>query len=534
MPKNFFEDSIVKKYLNKHSFNASDEKKLRKHFDKDHTFQGVDDLMQRFQNQRRKNYVKRQSNKCKKPQPGFYAGYPRIKNKRKYTCKNMNNRVLADNKHITTTSFSKKCPKGYYMGALAVNPGKTYHFYRQDDDGYWSHKNGKYKATRYDASGKLIKNPKQADRIYKRRMHRYPDFLLDYMDDIPIHYIGRTRQDHEIKINMDKNQLLYTNVEEVRNMWEETSFELEKLQANPLCVEEERKNVHKEPTYNIPGKIQRELALHSELYCSLVSSAISDPKVAILREEGSNGDAEMTAAFKQAGFEVWDVNMNDLLKNPTLLQEFRGIAFVGGFSYSDVFGAAKGWSATIKFNKELQEQFDIFYNNPKTFSFGVCNGCQLMAELGWIPECKFEENVSNRFESRFSTVKVSKSNAIMMKSMEEMVMGIWVAHGEGRYVPKDDICEDSSIVMQYVNSKNEPTTEYPFNPNGSISGITGICSKDGRHLAMMPHPERCFLNMQLPYNPLYNTNNPSSLPFYSPWFKMFKNAYEWCYGASSH
>ena len=118
--------------------------------------------------------------KCKKPQPGFYAGYPRIKNKRKYTCKNMNNRVLADNKHITTTSFSKKCPKGYYMGALAVNPGKTYHFYRQDDDGYWSHKNGKYKATRYDASGKLIKNPKQADRIYKRRMHRYPDFCNFY------------------------------------------------------------------------------------------------------------------------------------------------------------------------------------------------------------------------------------------------------------------------------------------------------------------------------------------------------------------
>jgi phosphoribosylformylglycinamidine synthase len=232
------------------------------------------------------------------------------------------------------------------------------------------------------------------------------------------------------------------------------------------------------------------------------------------------------------GFEVWDVNMNDLDKNSELLDDFRGIVFVGGFSYSDVFGAASGWYASIKFNKNISSQFDRFYNRQDTFSLGVCNGCQLMSKMGWIPKCRFLENKSERFESRFSMVKIKKNNSIMMKNMETCILGIWVAHGEGRFDVDfggkmfydykeiyDNVC------MNYVDDGYISTERYPYNPNGSVAGITGLCSDNGRHMAMMPHPERCFLKWQVPY--LENCYDKIDNIF-TPWFLMFKNLYDWC------
>ena len=145
-----------------------------------------------------------------------------------------------------------------------------------------------------------------------------------------------------------------------------------------------------------------------------------------------------------------------------------------------------------------------------------------MAELEWIPKCKFLKNRSERFESRFSTVRINKTNAIMLQGMENMTLGVWVAHGEGKYSP-DYLIQDQ-VAIQYIDpTTNEETLKYPFNPNGSINGITGICSKNGRHLAMMPHPERCFLKWQVPYEPHLSKETK-----YYPWFKMFTNAYEWC------
>ncbi|MEW6715373.1 MAG: phosphoribosylformylglycinamidine synthase subunit PurQ, partial [Nitrospirota bacterium] len=274
----------------------------------------------------------------------------------------------------------------------------------------------------------------------------------------------------------------------------------------------------------------------AETPASLLERVVK-PKIAVIREEGSNSDREMSSAFYQAGFEVWDVTMTDLLEDKITLSDFRGIAFVGGFSYADVLDSAKGWAGVIRFNKKVREEFNNFYNRQATFSLGVCNGCQLMALLGWIPwqgiddkkQPRFIHNVSGRFESRFSTVKVLKSNSVLLKGMEGSVLGVWVAHGEGRaYFPDEDILkeveEKNMAPIRYVDDKNEVTIRYPFNPNGSSSGIAALSSPDGRHLAIMPHPERTFLKWQWGWMPEEWKKNLAV----SPWLKIFQNAREWC------
>jgi phosphoribosylformylglycinamidine synthase len=210
--------------------------------------------------------------------------------------------------------------------------------------------------------------------------------------------------------------------------------------------------------------------------------------------------------------------MYDLIKKPSLLKEPRGIVFVGGFSYSDVFGAANGWYSVINNNDKLKHEFTNFYERENTFSLGICNGCQLMAYLGWIEyNNTMKRNISDKFESHFTTVKVPKNNNIFLSNMAGLQYGIWVAHGEGRFVENSD-----NVALNYIDPDGNPTERYPFNPNGSINGIAAIGSKNGRHLAMMPHPERCFLNWQVPYKPVTYDK------IYSPWFKMFQNAYNWC------
>jgi phosphoribosylformylglycinamidine synthase len=229
--------------------------------------------------------------------------------------------------------------------------------------------------------------------------------------------------------------------------------------------------------------------------------------------------------------------MTDLLEERITLDGFRGLAAVGGFSYADVPESAKGWAATILFNERLKKMFDEFYNRPDTFSLGICNGCQLFGLLGWVPwqgiepdrQPRFVRNISNRFESRWATVKVLPSKAVMLKGMEDLVFGIHVAHGEGRLQFPDTaifekITDEGLAAVAFVDDQGQQTEKYPFNPNGSPAGITGLCSSDGRHLAMMPHPERTFLKWQAHWLP---EEMKKELPT-SPWLKMFQNAYHWC------
>jgi len=261
------------------------------------------------------------------------------------------------------------------------------------------------------------------------------------------------------------------------------------------------------------------------------------PRVAIIREEGSNGDREMTSAFYSAGFETWDVMMTDLLANRVDLSDFRGVVFVGGFSFADVLDSAKGWAGVIRFNEGLWKQFQDFYARPDTFSLGVCNGCQLHALLGWVPwndtpdesQPRFVKNASGRFESRFTTVRILESPAMMFAGMEGATLGIWVAHGEGRALfpnPSmlDRVEHENLAPVRYVDDDSAITETYPFNPNGSPRGVAGLCSPDGRHLAMMPHPERAFLQWQWGWTPPHWDSDL----IVSPWIKMFQNAREWC------
>jgi phosphoribosylformylglycinamidine synthase len=370
---------------------------------------------------------------------------------------------------------------------------------------------------------------------------------------IPHQIIGNTIKEKEIQISIDGKIILKEDMRILRAVWEETSYQLDRLQANPECIEEERKNNFNRkgqqyrltftPTFQVfdlqkagtptpPSPSRGEGKGRGEVF-----RASKLPKVAIIREEGSNGDREMTSAFHQAGFEVWDVTMTDLLEGRANLDDFRGIAFVGGFSYADVLDSAKGWAGVIRFNKKLYKQFRKFYERSDTFSLGVCNGCQLMALLGWIPwngipdkiQPRFIQNKSGRFESRFSTVHILPSPSIMLKGMEGSTLGIWIAHGEGRlYFPEKDmlqeVIEKNLAPIRFVEDNGESTETYPFNPNGSPFGITAMCSPDGRHLAMMPHPERTFLKWQWAYMPEDWKRNLKA----SPWLKMFQNALEWC------
>jgi phosphoribosylformylglycinamidine synthase len=263
------------------------------------------------------------------------------------------------------------------------------------------------------------------------------------------------------------------------------------------------------------------------------------PKVAIIREEGSNGDREMTSAFHLAGFEAWDVSMTDIIGGSVTLDRFRGVAFVGGFSYADVLDSAKGWAGVIRFHKKVYEQFRRFYEREDTFSLGVCNGCQLMALLGWVPwqgiedslQPRFVRNRSGRFESRFAAVKILSSPSLMLKGMEGSTLGIWVAHGEGMaYFPDQStrkrVDELGIAPVRYVDDEGTITESYPFNPNGSPAGIAGLCTPDGRHLAVMPHPERAVLKWQWAWMPDEWKRSLNA----SPWLRMFQNARLWCEG----
>jgi phosphoribosylformylglycinamidine synthase len=352
---------------------------------------------------------------------------------------------------------------------------------------------------------------------------------------LPSTVIGEATENKKILVAYHSQKVLEADMCALRECWEETSFQIDRLQRNPQCADEERKNIYdrKGPSYRIPFKVQPTPASILEIK--------DKPKVAILREEGSNGDREMTSAFYQAGFTPWDVTMTDLISGRMTLDRFRGLVAVGGFAYADVPESAKGWAAAIRFNERLRRMFSDFYNRSDTFSLGVCNGCQFFALLGWVPwlgipdhqQPRFIQNVSGRFESRWVTVKILESPAIMFKGMTGATLGIWVAHGEGRlHFPEpalmDKVIDQKFVSVVFVDDEGREdgkiSKSYPFNPNGSPFGITGICTPDGRHLAMMPHPERSFLKWQWPWLPDDLKDGVRE----SPWIRMFQNAREWC------
>ena len=276
--------------------------------------------------------------------------------------------------------------------------------------------------------------------------------------------LGETNNSNLVQIY--DNQLIFSEkINALRYLWSQRSLELEKEQNQIECIEQEKKSIlfGDGLEYIIDESILRKLKIME----SGINKIVKEKKIAVLRDEGSNGDREMRVAFSTVGFDVYDVTMEDLIQDRYNLDEFVGIAFVGGFSYSDVLGAGSGWKNVIENNEKLKTQFDNFYKRYDTFSIGVCNGCQVMAKLGYIEEkITLNENLSGKFESRFNLVRIERSKSIFLTGMEGMIMGIWSSHGEGRIVG-----EPENVPMRYVLPGGEPTEMYPFNPNGSKEGI---------------------------------------------------------------
>lgn len=385
---------------------------------------------------------------------------------------------------------------------------------------------------------------------------------LLFSHDIYYRVVGGVTDDNCVTVDVDGSRVLDSTVTALRDTWESTSFDLEKIQSNHTCVAAERKMLVTAVPRKYGDLVQRPYTCSDDVWSSLSSDHFNcvlykhlndRPRVAVIREEGSNGDREMCAALWLAGFHPFDVATNDIIRDDSRLDltKFHGIVFVGGFAFSDVFGAAKGWAAILTNSPAVRQQLDWYYssNNTTRFSLGVCNGCQLMCRLGWVGECIDDtgippipqQNISGRFESRFVKLKILASNSVLLQGMEDCVLGTWVAHGEGRYnsmymgVEYNKI-DKNSFPLRYVkNDFDEYTTQYPYNPNGSSFGIAGALSKNGLHLAMMPHPERCIKSWQNPWIPdnwkpyIDNTYDGMSMP----WMRMFINAYNHCVSSTN-
>jgi phosphoribosylformylglycinamidine synthase len=247
------------------------------------------------------------------------------------------------------------------------------------------------------------------------------------------------------------------------------------------------------------------------------------PRIAILREQGVNGQVEMAAAFERAGFAPCDVHMTDLQTRRVALADFHGFAACGGFSYGDVLGAGQGWAKSILFNERLREEFAAFFNRADTFALGVCNGCQMMSNLHEIiPGAehwpRFARNRSEQFEARFVMVEIPETPSLFFAAMAGSRLPIVVSHGEGRAEFRSSVAQAQVLTaLRYVDNRGKPAATYPFNPNGSPEGIAGVTTPDGRFTIMMPHPERIFRTVQMSWHPAEWGED-------GPWLRMFRNA----------
>ncbi|MCK5525116.1 MAG: phosphoribosylformylglycinamidine synthase [Thiomargarita sp.] len=332
--------------------------------------------------------------------------------------------------------------------------------------------------------------------------------------DFGEHVFKLGKPNHQDRLNFYQNDRLLLSLPRhtLQRTWNETSYHLQKMRDNPDCAQQEYEQLEVDK----PGL---------SVYCTFKFKAPNivgnRPRIAILREQGVNGQLEMAAAFDRAGFNCIDVHSSDILKGRISLKDFKGLAACGGFSYGDVLGAGSGWAKSILFNHRAYDEFSAFFHRSDTFALGVCNGCQMMAQLrDLIPGAShwpnFVRNQSEQFEARLVMVEVTDSPSIFLKGMAGSRLPVVVSHGEGRV--ENVAIENDLVALRYVNNYGAVTESYPANPNGSPDGITGLTTPDGRFTIMMPHPERLFLSTQYSWLPddWQNENGP--------WMQMFWNA----------
>jgi phosphoribosylformylglycinamidine synthase len=334
--------------------------------------------------------------------------------------------------------------------------------------------------------------------------------------------IGKPIDGHALSIETGGQTCLQSDLRKLHNAWNETSFEIQKLRDHPDCANEEFSSTleWKRPFLKTNLSFNPQ---HNPAAPAIASGA--KPVVAILREQGVNGQIEMAAAFDAAGFRAIDVHMSDLLEKRTRLSAYQGLVACGGFSYGDVLGAGRGWAASILFQPELRDQFEAFFKRNDRFALGVCNGCQMLSALKEIipgtdswPD--FVANRSGQFEARLSLVKVTQSASLFFDGMAGSLLPVATAHGEGRAHFRRQLLPQTEIALQYVEANGSTAIKYPLNPNGSPEGVTGLCNSDGRVTIMMPHPERTLRTVNFSWA-------PDQWPEISPWQRMFFNARHW-------
>lgn len=329
--------------------------------------------------------------------------------------------------------------------------------------------------------------------------------------------LGRPTNSRSIEIQHYGNNVTL-DINKLRDVWFKPSYLLDSLQSGEKCAQSRFRNYKRQPVqYIFPENFDGKLKSRG---LSLSRKSKTGIKAAIIREKGINGDREMAYSLHLAGFDVKDVHITDLISGRETLDDVNMIVFCGGFSNSDVLGSAKGWASGFIYNKTAKETLQRFYNRKDTLSLGICNGCQLMIELNLInpnhqKPARMEHNVSHKFESQFLSVTIPQNNSVMLGNMSGSKLGIWVAHGEGRFILPEEM-DKYNIVAQYNYSR------YPGNPNGSIASVAGLCSDDGRHLAMMPHLERAIFPWQCGFYPYSRRNDEIT-----PWIDAFINARIW-------
>lgn len=349
------------------------------------------------------------------------------------------------------------------------------------------------------------------------------EVLAQYALDKHSHLIGAPSESQDIAIQVNGQSVLKQKRATLQRFWTETSYRMQALRDNPDCAEQEFAALNDE---NDPGLFAKLSFDISEQVAAPFIVGGHRPKIAILREQGVNGQLEMAAAFDHAGFTAIDVHMSDIVEGRVTLADFKGLVACGGFSYGDVLGAGRGWASTVLFNARARDEFAAFFNREDTFALGVCNGCQMLSQLTeLIPGSehwpRFNRNLSEQFEARFSLVEVTDSPSILLQGMAGSIMPIAVAHGEGRvdFTVNGD-AEKALMALRFVDHYGQSTEAYPFNPNGSAAGQTGFTTTDGRVTIMMPHPERVIRSVQ-------HSWHPDNWGKDSPWLRLFHNARRW-------
>ncbi|PIP02529.1 MAG: phosphoribosylformylglycinamidine synthase, partial [Zetaproteobacteria bacterium CG23_combo_of_CG06-09_8_20_14_all_54_7] len=333
------------------------------------------------------------------------------------------------------------------------------------------------------------------------------------------HIIGHPRKDGIVYMACREKAVIDQPVQQLHQAWAETSYRMQALRDHPQCASEGFDALADRNDAGLVAELTFDPA--EDICAPFIHTA--RPRMAVLREQGVNGQVEMAAAFDRAGFDCTDVHMSDVIEGRASLADFKGLVACGGFSFGDVLGAGRGWANSVLFNARARDEFNAFFHRDDSFALGVCNGCQMMSGLkSIIPGTeawpRFERNRSEQFEARLLQVEVLESPSIFLSGMGGSKMPLVVAHGEGQAC--FDTAEQQAAViaaMRFLGADGKPASTYPHNPNGSADGLTGFTTADGRFTIMMPHPERLFRTVQHSWHPAEWGED-------GPWMRMFRNA----------